>query len=134
MPGTGNRGGPPVAVAIHPPLFFVSTAAEFWQNQGVMIYQPDPIDVSQVSLTPELQQLTERLAENTHDLWAVQRLADGWTFGDQRDDVKKQHPCLIPYDKLPENEREYDRIAVLGTLKAILKLGYQLSPPATSKK
>jgi hypothetical protein len=94
-----------------------------------MSYVPSPIELSGVSLSPDLQQLTERLAENAHDLWAAQRLAQGWTYGSQRDDVKKQHPCLIPYAALPEKEKEYDRIAALGTLKAILKLGYQILPP-----
>ena len=94
-----------------------------------MGYQPAPIDVTQISLSPELLQLTERLAENTHDLWAAQRLAQGWTLGAQRDDAKKTHPCLVPYAQLPESEKEYDRIAAIGTLKAILRLGYQIYPP-----
>jgi hypothetical protein len=92
-------------------------------------YQPDPIDVSQVSLSPEQLQLTERLAENTHDLWASQRIAEGWTYGARRDDAQKHHPCLVPYDQLPESEKEYDRISALGTLKVILKLGYRILPP-----
>lgn len=94
-----------------------------------MSYQPDPIDVSQVSLSSELLQLTERLAKNTHELWAAQRLAQGWTCGIRRDDVQKHHPCLVPYDQLPESEKEYDRITALGTLKVILKFGYQIHPP-----
>jgi ryanodine receptor 2 len=94
-----------------------------------MSYQPDPIDVSQVSLSPHLLQLTERLAKNTHELWSAQRLAQGWMYGVRRDDVQKQHPCLVPYEQLPENEKEFDRITSLGTLKLILKLGYQISPP-----
>ncbi len=94
-----------------------------------MSYQPKPIDTEGVALPPELLPLTERLAENSHDLWARQRLGQGWSFGPQRDDAKKLHPCLVPYDQLPESEKEYDRIAALGTLKAILKLGYRILPP-----
>lgn len=104
----------------------------FWTGFGslpAMSYQPRPIETSRIVLPPELVPLTERLAENAHDLWAAQRLAQGWTFGPQRDDAKKLHPCLIPYDQLPDHEKEYDRIAALGTLKAILKLGYQILPP-----
>ena len=96
-----------------------------------MSYQPAPIDVSCVALSPELRQLTERLAENAHDLWAAQRLAHGWTYGAQRDDAQKHHPCLVPYTDLPEKEKEYDRISAIGTLKAILKLGYRIVPPET---
>jgi len=91
-----------------------------------MSYQPAPIDTSAVSLPPELHALTELLAENAHDLWAAQRLAQGWTFGPQRDDAARKHPCLVTYSALPESEKEYDRQAALGTLRAILALGYRI--------
>lgn len=94
-----------------------------------MSYTPAPIDTSAITLPPELNALTERLAENAHDLWAQQRLAAGWTHGPQRDDPTKKHPCLVPYSQLPESEKEYDRQAALGTLKAILALGYTVSRP-----
>ncbi len=94
-----------------------------------MDYEPKPLSVAGVTLSADLLALTERLAENTHDLWAAQRLKDGWTYGPQRDDAKKQHPCLVPYADLPESEKEYDREAALGTLKAILKLGYRIDRP-----
>ena len=68
--------------------------------------------------------LTERLAENAHELWAKQRMAAGWTVGPHRDDAAKKHPCLVPYAHLPESEKEYDRAVAIGTLKAILALGY----------
>ena len=74
-----------------------------------MIYQPTPIDTSAVQLSPDLLELTELLAKNTHDIWARQRMKDGWRFGPVRDDAKKEHPCLIVYEELPESEREYDR-------------------------
>lgn len=93
-----------------------------------MSYQPCPIRTAGVELPAELLPLTERLAANAHDLWAAQRLAQGWRFGSQRDDTQKLHPCLVPYADLPESEKEYDRIAALGTLKAILKLGYRIVP------
>jgi hypothetical protein len=89
-------------------------------------YTPAPIDTSAVQPPPELVALTERLAEHAHDLWAQQRLREGWTHGPQRDDTAKKHPCLVPYAALPESEKQYDRQAVLGTLKAILALGYRI--------
>ena len=94
-----------------------------------MNYQPQPIDTSKVTLSEGLSALTERLAENAHDLWAAQRLAEGWTHGAQRDDATKTHPCLIPNADLPDSEKSYDRNAALGTLKAILALGYEILPP-----
>lgn len=95
-----------------------------------MSYQPTPVDTSTVALPPELDALTERLAENAHDLWAAQRMAQGWTFGRQRDDALKLHPCLIPYDELPESEKVYDRQTALGTLKAIVALGFSIQRPS----
>ena len=97
-----------------------------------MSYRPAPIDTSAVSLSPELHALTERLAENAHDIWAAQRLADGWTFGAKRDDAAKKHPCLIPYAELPDSEKSYDRQMAMGTLKAILALGHRVVPPGVS--
>ena len=92
-------------------------------------YVPLPIDTRSISLTDDLAALTEKLAENAHDLWAAERLAQGWKYGAARDDVAKHHPCLVPYDALPEAEKTFDRQTVLGTLKAILALGYQIKPP-----
>ena len=77
-------------------------------------------------LSPEIEKLGERLAEHVHDVWARQRLNDGWTWGPARDDAQKQHPCLVPYAELPESEKQYDRVVAFGTLKAIIALGYQI--------
>jgi len=92
-----------------------------------MTYQPEPLDTSQVTLPSEIIELTEQLAKNAHEIWAQQRLADGWVYGPQRDDTKKEHPCLVPYEELPEAERVYDRNAAMQTLKAILALGYRIA-------
>ena len=90
-------------------------------------FLPSAIETSGVQLPADVQQLVEMLAENSHNVWAQQRLADGWKHGRKRDDEKKRHPCLIPYEKLPEHEKEYDRKSVVETLKVALKLGYQLT-------
>lgn len=91
-----------------------------------MPYQPQPIDTSLVKLDGGVLQLTELLAENAHDIWAVQRLKDGWKYGPRRDDAAKEHPCLVAYKDLPESEKEYDRQAAVQTLKAIVALGYRI--------
>jgi len=88
-------------------------------------YVPHPVDVSQVSLEG-LQPLLEGLARNAHEIWTQQRLRDGWTYGAHRDDVKRTHPGLVPYENLSESEKEYDRVMVNETLKAILALGYRI--------
>ena len=91
-----------------------------------MTYDPRPIDMSGVELEPELMALVEQLAARNHDIWAAQRLDEGWTFGPERKDKEKQHPDLVPYDQLPESEKEYDRLSTIGTLKAIIALGYKI--------
>ena len=89
-------------------------------------YSPVPIEVDGVEVPPELAPLVELLAENTHDLWARQRLQDGWTWGPARNDERKHHPGLVHYAELPASEQEYDRIIVVQTLKTIVKLGYDV--------
>ena len=89
-------------------------------------YNPNPIDTSDIELSKELIELTEKLAENTHDVWAVGRMSQGWSYGNKRDDEKKETPCLVRYDELSESEKEYDRNTALETLKLILKLGYRI--------
>ena len=89
-------------------------------------YQPKPIDTSQVKLTDDILDLTELLARNAHDIWARQRLADGWRYGPRRDDARKEHPSLAPYEELSESEKEYDRSTALETLKAMIAMGYRV--------
>ncbi len=91
-----------------------------------MSYTPKPIDTSRIKLSQDILDLTERLAENNHDVWSLQRLADGWTFGPKRDDAAKKHPCLVAYNELPESEKVYDRNTALETIKSIMALGYQI--------
>ena len=92
-----------------------------------MNYSPNPIDTSNISLEPDLLQLAEFLAKNTHEVWAKERTAQGWTYGPARRDDTKEHPCLIPYEDLPESEKEYDRKTALETLKVVTALGYTVS-------
>ena len=91
------------------------------------IYIPQPIDTSDVKLPKELEALVERMARNVHEVWAETRMKQGWTYGEQRNDEGKTHPCLIPYEELPESEKEYDRNTAIGTLKLIMKLGFRIS-------
>ena len=90
------------------------------------MYTPHTIDTSHVRLSAEMEELVERLAENTHDHWASGRMAEGWTYGPRRDDAARQHPDLVPYAELPEGEKEFDRRTSMETLKAIVALGYRI--------
>lgn len=89
-------------------------------------YQPHPIDTSAVNLSDELIKLAELMAENVHEVWAATRIAQGWTYGSERNDADKKHPCLVPYDQLPEEEKVYDRNTSIETLKFIIKNGFEI--------
>ncbi len=90
------------------------------------MYKPNPIDTSKIELPEELLVLTERIAENVHENWSAGRIADGWRYGETRDDEKKTTPCLVPYSELTEREKDFDRITALETLKLIIALGYKI--------
>ena len=89
-------------------------------------YVPQPVDTDDVVLGKDLEELVEQMAKNVHEVWAQTRMEQGWTYGEQRDDAKKQHPCLVAYEELPEKEKEYDRNTAVGTLKLIRKLGFNI--------
>jgi hypothetical protein len=90
------------------------------------MYKPNPADTSKVILSSDLLELTEKIAENVHDVWAAVRIKEGWSYGEVRDDAKKETPCLVAYNELPESEKEYDRNTALETVKLIIKLGYDI--------
>lgn len=92
-------------------------------------YIPSPIDTSDIDLPPELERLAESIASNVHEVWASGRMAQGWTYGPQRDDKLKTHSCLVPYSELTEDEKDYDRATSRETLRLILKLGFRILPP-----
>lgn len=91
------------------------------------IYKPHPIDTKEVVLPKELEALAENIAKNVHEVWSAGRMKDGWTYGEERNDAKRQHPCLVPYEELSEEEKEYDRNTSVETIKLILKLGFKIT-------
>ena len=92
-----------------------------------MTYIPSPVNTDDIKLDNELNELIEALAANVHDQWALGRINDGWQYGPERNDKEKLHPCLVPYDELPESEKKYDRNTAVETLKLIKKLGFEIS-------
>ncbi len=90
-------------------------------------YIPHPVSTEDVCLPEELNALAEDIAKNVHEVWANTRISQGWTYGVERNDALKQHPCLVPYEELSESEKEYDRNTAQETLKLIVKLGFNIS-------
>jgi len=98
---------------------------EFHEEQ--LNYKPIPMDTSGVSVPMEVMDVCERLARNTHEQWSQMRVNQGWVYGPVRNDDMKQHPCLIAYDLLTENERDFDRSTSLNTIKVLLAMGYVIT-------
>ena len=90
-------------------------------------YVPQPMDTSDIQLPEGMDVLVELMAKNVHEVWAQNRIKQGWRWGVERSDSLKTHPCLVAYEELPEEEREYDRCTALETLKLITKLGFKIS-------
>jgi class 3 adenylate cyclase/tetratricopeptide (TPR) repeat protein len=92
-------------------------------------YKPAPFDASRITLSREISELRELLARNAHENWASLRMAEGWHYGPDRNEARKEHPGLIPFEELPESEKEYDRQTALETIKTLLALGYTIQSP-----
>ena len=90
-------------------------------------YIPSPINLDEVELPNDILSLVELIAKNVHEVWADSRVKEGWAYGEHKDSIKKTTPCLVPYEELPEEEKEYDRKTALETIKLIIKLGYNIS-------
>ena len=89
-------------------------------------YDPHPLNLDDVQIEPELMELREAIAENAHEVWAKTRKEEGWSYGPVRDDVNKKNPDMLPYNLLPESEKEYDRLMAMNTIKLVKKLGWEL--------
>jgi hypothetical protein len=92
-----------------------------------MSYMPKPLNTKDVALPSDILELSEKLAQNTHEVWAAHRLADGWTYGPVRDDKEKTHPSLVPYEQLSEPEKDYDRNIALEALRFMIAHGYKIT-------
>ena len=115
---------------------FVESFEEAWAasrhylvsaSPHTQMYEPHPLDLSDVLLDDDLLALTEAIAENTHEVWAKTRKQEGWTYGPQRNDTLKQNPDMVPYSDLSESEKEYDRKTAFDALRLAKKLGFNVS-------
>ena len=66
----------------------------FLQANG---YKPAPLDLSAIELTTKMEELVDLLAENTHNLWAKERIGQAWTYGLNEDSERRRSPHLLPY-------------------------------------
>jgi len=98
-------------------------ADHFWAKLAVIDCRAVPEELVESFTMSPLE--VEQLALIEHQRWAADRYLDGWSYGAVRDNLRKHHPQLIPYEELPEAMKDLDRFAVRGlpTLAARLGLG-----------
>ena len=123
--------------------FPIATFVEAWEATGGLCttafppdaktYNPKLIDLENIELPEGFDELREAIAENAHDMWALERQSEGWTFGIERDDSKLETPDMIPYAQLPESEKQYDRLMAEDTLKLLIALGYKIEKKTEHK-
>lgn len=89
-------------------------------------YYPFSRDLDDIIISDELNDIIELIAENIHNTWALTRIEKGWTYGKERDDTLKQHPNLIPYNQLSEEEKTFDKETAITTIKTLIYLGYEI--------
>ena len=117
-------------------VFPIATFVEAWNATGgicttafpidAKTYRPKLIDLKHVELPEGFGELREAIAENAHDMWALERQSEGWTYGIKRDDSKLETPDMVPYAQLPESEKQYDRQMAEDTLRLMTALGYKI--------
>jgi hypothetical protein len=95
-------------------------------SKEATVHRHDASDASAVELRAELLALAEDLAAHVHEAWMRVRLSEGWSYARERDDARRTHPCLVPYEELPEADKACDRQVTLGTLRAIERLGFTI--------
>lgn len=49
-------------------------------------------------------------AEQSHEQWLITKESQGWAYGPKKDAEKKTHPCMVPYDQLPVQDKVKDTL------------------------
>uniref|UniRef100_A0A665VDB3 Ryanodine receptor 2b (cardiac) n=1 Tax=Echeneis naucrates TaxID=173247 RepID=A0A665VDB3_ECHNA len=89
-------------------------------------FTPMPVDINKVEFPTRLEDIREKMAENIHELWALEKIDLGWTHGLVRDESKRHDPCLVEFSKLTEKERKRNLQAAQDTLRTLLALGFHI--------
>jgi len=75
----------------------------------------------------------ETMARVEHMRWSWEKRLNGWTLGEVKDDIKKTHPSLIPYEQLSESEKEKDRELVKLIPAFLQDIDYEAYPVSPNR-
>lgn len=94
-------------------------------------FVPQPIDVSGVELSEGLQELSDFIAENAHNIWAEDKIRDnpGIRYAPLDEEGKEQPGCnhyLLPYSLLPDDDKKPDINMSQKTIKLLKRLGIRM--------
>jgi ryanodine receptor 2 len=78
----------------------------------------------------ELRELIEVIAYHLHETWSQDKMKQGWTHGEVRDNRAKHHPNLVPYYILTKSDRVYDLGSAEEAIMCVLKAGCKIAKPA----
>ncbi len=61
-------------------------------------------------------------ANHSHEAWMKGKIANGWKFGPVKDESKKEHPCIVPFEQLPAEQKAKDSlfVAVVNALRVLV--------------
>lgn len=67
--------------------------------------------------------------EQSHENWMAQKRNEGWKYGEVKDIEKKEHPCFLPYNELPETQQQKDRLfqSIVDAFTHSIDLSFWLS-------
>ncbi|XP_053730272.1 ryanodine receptor 2 [Synchiropus splendidus] len=88
-----------------------------------VVFTPRPVDISKVVLPSQVEDIQEKMAENMHELWAMDRIELGWSYGTVRDEAKKHEPFLVEFLRLPDQERNQNLQIAQDILRTLIALG-----------
>ncbi|MGH0130872.1 UNVERIFIED_CONTAM: hypothetical protein FKN15_018335 [Acipenser sinensis] len=91
-------------------------------------YKPAPLELSEVKLIPAQEVLVDKLAENAHNVWAKDRIKQGWTYGIQQDLKNKRNPRLVPYALLDERTKKSNRDSLREAVRTLIGYGFNIEP------
>uniref|UniRef100_A0A669D3V1 Ryanodine receptor 3 n=1 Tax=Oreochromis niloticus TaxID=8128 RepID=A0A669D3V1_ORENI len=109
-----------------PVSYLINIICSYMMSNG---YKPAPLDLSDVRLNAGQEVLVDKLAENAHNVWAKDRIKQGWTYGIQQDLKSRRNPRLVPYALLDERTKKSNRDSLREAIRTMVGYGYEIDPP-----